>query len=312
MSLKQLKSLFDAQKYLEVLQAADAIIAEQGTQNKAAFMFLAQAQIELNMLADGQETLNELYGVLQLGQNKNDDTLYSTALQWNAKLARRLQEAEGASRQDKARGREVQKQNQFKIVEYFDYARRDDKMVAEMETFMQLLAEDELWKEVENNLVWLLEHPRLTAAQKLGYAARIPTLNEFYRPYTSIEKLFGIMANLQGMQRPFGPEMTMVAGKLLEHFERQTWRKDLHSALDRLGANKGALDEFQRYCKSAVPAAEIVFAANPPQVLFGGDASALTHFLRAIFHKTFSLQLGTEEWRAFIADLGRATQLEVF
>lgn len=115
------------------------------------------------------------------------------------------------------------------------------------------------------------------------------------------------------MVRPYGSEILSVAEKVLNFLERQNWRKDLHSAIDRLNANnKGALDDFFRYCKSAVPAAEIIFSSNPSQVLFGGDPNALLHFIRAIFYKTYSLQVGSEEWCSFIDDLTKVTKLEVF
>ena len=98
------------------------------------------------------------------------------------------------------------------------------------------------------------------------------------------------MLNLQGMVRPYGADMVTVAQLALAFLERQNWRKDLHSAIDRLNANaKSVLDDFNRYCMSAVPAAEIIFADNPAQVLFGGDPSALIHFIRAIFYKTYSV-----------------------
>ena len=50
MSLKQLKALFDAQKFIEVVSMAELIVEKEGVRNKAAYMFLAQAQIELGML----------------------------------------------------------------------------------------------------------------------------------------------------------------------------------------------------------------------------------------------------------------------
>lgn len=52
----------------------------------------------------------------------------------------------------------MQKHNQFKIVEYFDFKKRYDKMIAEMETFMLLLTEDGSCKDVEDNLLWLVNH----------------------------------------------------------------------------------------------------------------------------------------------------------
>ena len=106
--------------------------------------------------------------------------------------------------------------------------------------------------------------------------------------------------------------MVELASKVLNFLERQNWRKDLHSAVNQLNTNKSALDEFNRYCKSAVPAAEIVFAHNPGKVLFNGDQALVTHFIRAIANKTFKLEHGSEEWKTFIADLKKVTQMEVF
>ena len=71
--------------------------------------------------------------------------------------------------------------------------------------------------------------------------------------------------------------------------------------------NKGSLDELLRYCKSAVPAAEIVFTANPGKVLFGENPKALNSFIRAICYKTYTLQHDSEDWRTFIDDLKKVT-----
>ena len=46
-------------------------------------------------------------------------------------------------------------------------------MTAEVETYLTMLQEDEQFKEIETNLVWLLEHQGVTEEQKLNYAARI-------------------------------------------------------------------------------------------------------------------------------------------
>ena len=155
------------------------------------------------------------------------------------------------------------KNNQFKIVEFYDFKKKYEKMLSEVETFILLLIEDGAYKDVEDNYVWLMQHEGLTDAQRLGYAARIHEIDQFYNPYTKIEKVFSIMRSLQGMQRPYGPELANVAGKVLAFLERQNWRKDLHSAVSQLNVNKSALDDFKRYCDSAVPAAEISFAQNP-------------------------------------------------
>ena len=54
MSLKQLKQLFDQGNFMQVIELAESIISREGQKNKAAYMFLAQAQIETNMFMDGQ------------------------------------------------------------------------------------------------------------------------------------------------------------------------------------------------------------------------------------------------------------------
>ena len=100
-------------------------------------------------------------------------------------------------------------------------------MVVEMETFLNLLLEDGACKDVEDNLLWLINHEGISDEQKLGYAARIPKIDQFYNPYTKIEKIFSMMLNLQGMVRPYGPEMVDVSKLVLDFLERQNWRKDL-------------------------------------------------------------------------------------
>ena len=93
-------------------------------------------------------------------------------------------------------GRRQQKENQFKIIEFYEFKQNYAKMLAEMETFLVLLTEDNLFKDVEDNLVWLLNHVGTTDEQKLNYAARIHEIDQFYNPYTKIEKVFSIMMNL--------------------------------------------------------------------------------------------------------------------
>ena len=36
------------------------------------------------------------------------------------------------------------------------------------------------------------------------------------------------------------------------------------------------------------------------------------HFIRAISSKTYKLQHGSEEWNAFVADLKKVTQMEIY
>ena len=105
-------------------------------------------------------------------------------------------------------------------MEFYDIKQKYDKMTAEVETYLTILLEDENFKEVENNLVWLLEHQGVTDEQRLNYAARIHQIDPFYNPYTKLEKTFGIMCNIQGMKRPYGDDMEVIANKLIEFLER--------------------------------------------------------------------------------------------
>ena len=107
-----------------------------------------------------------------------------------------------------------------------------DKMLEEMETFLLILTEDELFKDVEDNLMWLVNHAGVPDEQKIKYAARVHAIDTFYNPYTKIEKSFSIVLNLQGMKRPYSSDMVDLATKVLVFLERQNWRKDLHSAVN--------------------------------------------------------------------------------
>lgn len=46
---------------------------------------------------------------------------------------------------------------------------------------------------------------------KIGFAARIHDIDQFYNPYTKIEKVFSIVMNLQGKQPPYSDAVVNVA-----------------------------------------------------------------------------------------------------
>ena len=147
-------------------------------------------------------------------------------------------------------------------------------MVAEMDIFFKILIEDCEYKEMEDNLVWLLNHQAISVEQKIGYACRIPSIDQFYNPYTKIEKVFEmVMGFYQGNPRPpYRDDVVDVARRVLAFLERQNWKKDINSALNAFTTNsKASIDEFQRYMRNALPASEIIFATNPGEVLFGGN-----------------------------------------
>lgn len=114
----------------------------------------------------------------------------------------------------------MQKENQFKIIEFFDFKGRCDRMLEEMDAFLLLLIEDGAFKDVEDNLMWLVNHKGVTPEQKLGFAARIHEIDQFYNPYTKIEKVFSMMLEFQGTERPYSPGLLNIANKVLAFLER--------------------------------------------------------------------------------------------
>ena len=110
----------------------------------------------------------------------------------------------------RAAGRTCLKGNQFKMIEFFDFKQKYERMLAEMETFLAMLLEDSEFKNIEDNLVWLIGHAAVPDDKKIGYAARIHAIDQFYNPYTKIEKVLAMVVNWQGMQPPFTPEVIVV------------------------------------------------------------------------------------------------------
>ena len=72
------------------------------------------------------------------------------------------------------------------------------------------------------------------------------------------------------------------------------------------------MTDFKRYLQTAVPANEILFRNNAEKVLFSGSQIALRNFSRAIASKTYTLELGSQDWKDFITNLTRVTQMSVF
>ena len=52
--------------------------------------------------------------------------------------------------------------NKFQIIDFLDKKKKFDKMLQEMETYLLLLEEDSRYKEIEENLIWLMDHQGLT------------------------------------------------------------------------------------------------------------------------------------------------------
>ena len=63
-------------------------------------------------------------------------------------------------------------------------------MCEEMETYFLHLLEAGEYKQIEENLLFLYNHPKLTPEQQIGYASRIFAIDQFYNPFTKIETLF--------------------------------------------------------------------------------------------------------------------------
>lgn len=72
------------------------------------------------------------------------------------------------------------------------------------------------------------------------------------------------------------------------------------------------MSDFKRYLSTAIPANEVLFWSNPEKVLFSGKEVGLRNFARAIASKTYTLEIGSEDWKELAKNLQRVTQMSVF
>lgn len=49
---------------------------------------------------------------------------------------------------------------------------------------------------MEDNLLWLLNHQAVPEGKKVEYACRIHDIDQFYNPYTKIEKALNMVLTL--------------------------------------------------------------------------------------------------------------------
>ena len=84
----------------------------------------------------------------------------------------------------------MQKDNQFKICDYFSRQGNVARMLAETDAYNKILLEDQEYAKIEENLNWLLGHDGLSAAQKIETGAKIYEIDRFYNPYSKIEPMF--------------------------------------------------------------------------------------------------------------------------
>lgn len=186
-----------------------------------ALLIKAQAQIGLKDDAAAQITLNELYSKLNRGP---EDAIFYQALLVQDQIAIALQTGNYTAAQKK-QGRAMQISNKFQIVDFLDKKKKFDKMLEEAEIYILLLREDGNYKEVENNYCWLMKHPELSNEIRVSYGARIPDIDEYYKPYTKFDWLFDYISQLS----PQHVELRGLGIKLLESFDNQSLKKTLLS-----------------------------------------------------------------------------------
>ena len=56
----------------------------------------------------------------------------------------------------------------------------------------------------------------------------------------------------------------------------------------------------------------MLFWSNPGKVLFSGNQAAIRGFARAIASKTYTLELGGEDWQELVKNLQRVTQMSEY
>ena len=101
-------------------------------------------------------------------------------------------------------------------------------MLTETDIYLKLLLEDSEYAKIEDNLVWLLDHDKLTPAQKIEYGCQIYEIDRFYNPYTKIEALFQRIYRLAADSNELKhPGLVKLAEKVMDFLEKQNWKKDI-------------------------------------------------------------------------------------
>ena len=117
-------------------------------------------------------------------------------------------------------GRNLQKENQFKICDFYHRHKKIKKMVTETLTYNRLLLDDDEHSKVEDNLLWLLDMEGISADQRIEFGSQIFEIDKYYNPYTKIEPMFGKLCKIAEENKAQSKPLTKMAGKILDFLDK--------------------------------------------------------------------------------------------
>lgn len=181
-------------------------------------------------------------------------------------------------------------------------------MLQEVETYCLLCLQINQQNLIEDTYKWLFEHHALSAQIKLKYGLLIFTIEQ-YRPKTDLEKhfqkIFELFKDVKAQKLDLTKEdmenLVSLCRKLLEFIDRQSWKKEIYTALQALGSNSNAIQEYKRYVDNLIAASEIYFEQKPMDVAY--NKQVMTNFARFISAESVVSQLYSAEWNTFIKHL---------
>ena len=164
-----------------------------------------------------------------------------------------MQTSQNSSKANKQQARAIQLQNKFQIIDFLDKKEKYDKMLEEVEVYCLNLLEDGLFKQVEENYVWLLNHQKIPEPTRQMYGCRIFDIDPFYNPFTRLETLFKQVLAL-GQYEQNRSWVQGLGQQILDNLERQNCKKTVYSAIQ-----SDAIPAFMVFSEQLKSAGDVVF-----------------------------------------------------
>lgn len=160
---------------------------------------------------------------------------------------------------------------------------------------------------IEENYLWLFQHHALSPDIQLKYGCLVFFIDEFYKPKVPIEQHFAKVAKLHqeviGLKLQLSKEDTenlrSFAKKLMFHLDKQTWKKDIYTAIGAVTQNPNAVAEYKRYADSLIQAGDIYYHYST-LITYIDSESAELEFARYVCAKGVTTPINSQEWDAFI------------
>jgi hypothetical protein len=200
----------------------------------------------------------------------------------------------------------MQIENQFQILDFLDKKGTYEKMLLEVDTYVLLCIQNNQQYLIEDTYLWLFGHHALQADVQLKYGCLIFFIED-YKPKTVLESHFLKLAQLHDevvqlklkLSKSDVENLVGLAKKLMQYIDRQSWKKDIYSAINSVAQNEKAVDEYKRYTLSLIAAGNIYYHYNS-LITYAGSDSAMTEFARYLCATSITTPLYSPEWENFI------------